>query len=239
MQKLLVYPDDSELSNNNSRPNYKLFFCLGVETRERTPNCSHPLRAIAGLSHTGFSANLFLVYQWALCQTKEMGNCFPDLNPSLLPFHSTYTSEEEHGLERICPHGALVWVCEDLSLKALPFLFYPCVNLTPSFTQGTGRSEVLCCSESRDLPFLLKYLPLNGISSWRQWLNMKDKQVGMDKDCVPGAGRGGPLALWLLCFSHTYKRLDGSKAQPKYVPVPALTGQPGSLDMVPVLSLCC
>lgn len=189
-----MYPDDSELSNNNSRPNYKLFFCLGVETRERTPNCSHPLRAIAGLSHTGFSANLFLAYQWALCQTKEMGNCFPDLNPSPLPFHSTYTSEEEHGLERICPHGALVWVCEDLSLKALPFLFYPCVNLTPSFTQGTGRSEVLCCSESRDLPFLLKYLPLNGISSWRQWLNMKDKQVGMDKGCVPGAGHG-----WTPC----------------------------------------
>lgn len=33
--------------------------------------------------------------------------------------------------------------------------------------------------------------------------------------------------------------LGGSKAQPKYVPVPALTGQPESLDRVPVLALCC
>lgn len=113
---------------------------------------------------------------------------FPDLNPPpALPFHSTYTSKEEHGLERICPHGASVLVCGDRSLKALPF-FYPHVNLTPGFTPGMGRSEVLCSSESRDLPFLLKYLPLNGISSWRQWLNVKDKQVGMGKGSVLGAG---------------------------------------------------
>lgn len=49
---------------------------------------------------------------------------------------------------------------------------------------------MLCCSESRDLPFLLKYVPLNGSSSWRQWLNMKDRQVGMDKVGVAGEGCG-------------------------------------------------
>lgn len=53
-----------------------------------------------------------------------------------------------------------------------------------------GRSEALWFLESRDLPFLLKYLPLNGISSWRQWLNVKDKQVGMGEGGVLGAGHG-------------------------------------------------
>lgn len=95
---------------------------------------------------------------------------------------------------------------------------------------------MLCCSESRDLPFLLKYLPLNGISSWRQWLNMKDKQVGMDKDGVSGAGHGWtpPAVVAVLQPCWVAQRLSQNN-----VPVPALTGQPGSLDRVPVLALCC
>lgn len=33
-----------------------------------------PSGARAGLSHTGFFADLFLAYRWALCQTDGMGN---------------------------------------------------------------------------------------------------------------------------------------------------------------------
>lgn len=38
----------------------------------------------------------------------------------------------------------------------------------------------------------------------------------------------GPLLPWLLRFGHTCRRLDGPKAHPKCVPLPAVTGQPGS-----------
>ena len=81
-----------------------------------------------------------------------------------------------------------------------------------------GRSEALCCSESKGLPFLLKYLPLNGISSSRQQLTAKDKQVGMGEGDVSGAEHGwNPPAAVAVLWPHVQKA-GWAQSSPKMCP---------------------
>lgn len=134
-----------------------------------------------------------------------------------------------------------LWFGEDLSLKAFFFFFYPHVNLHLSSTPRTGRREELCCLKGRDLPFLLKYLPLMAFPLEDNGLTCRTSRWGWMRVVFLEQGMAGLLLAWLLCFGHTCKRLDVPKAPPKCVCVPVTTGQPGSLDAALGLSvrLCC